>query len=221
MYICEHLNIEELRPFSQWYFLSQSYSTSGLTQKRIPINQCHLIVLRGASDFEILSFSFFFFYPNENICSDFNTKVLKGQSEIRSFRIIEVSLVLFIMLANTYLIPSVKPHEWGSAEKEKCVFYYMAISSLKKKMDDSIKSCGSSLFKNFFSCSIVTRIIFKLGSDSDDIQSLPAASRGRVWVKISYLTSTEQSWKSSDTWSLQQLWKSIGRVLLLMHLSEC
>lgn len=45
----------------------------------------------------------------------------------------EVSLVLFIMLANKCLIPSVKPHEWGSSEKEKSVFYYMVISSFKKK----------------------------------------------------------------------------------------
>lgn len=45
----------------------------------------------------------------------------------------EVSLVLFIMLANIYLIPSVKPHEWGSSEKAKSIFYYMVISPFKKK----------------------------------------------------------------------------------------
>lgn len=53
-----------------------------------------------------------------------NTKVVKGQSEIRCyFRKMEVSLVLFVMLANMCFIPRVKPHEWGSSEKEKFVLY--------------------------------------------------------------------------------------------------
>lgn len=76
-----------------------------------------------------------FFNPNENICSDLNTKVVKSQSKIRCFRIMGVSLVLFIMLANICLIPSVKPHEWGSSEKAKSIFYYMVISPFKKKKD--------------------------------------------------------------------------------------
>lgn len=41
----------------------------------------------------------------------------------------EVSQVLFIMLANMHLIPSVKPHEWGRSGKKK---YYMDIISLKR-----------------------------------------------------------------------------------------
>lgn len=65
-----------------------------------------------------------------------NTKVIKGQSENRCcFRIMEVSLVLFIMLANMCFIPSVKPHECGSSGKEKkIVLYYMeTISFLEKR----------------------------------------------------------------------------------------
>lgn len=72
-----------------------------------------------------------------------------------------MSLVLFIMLANTCLIPSVKPHEWGSAEKEKCVFYYMVISSFKKRWMTQSKVVAVPSY-NLFSCSIVTKIIFKL-----------------------------------------------------------
>lgn len=64
-----------------------------------------------------------------------NTKVIKGPSENKCcFRIMEVSLVLFIMLANMCFIPSVKPHEWGSSGKEKkIVLYYMEIISFLEK----------------------------------------------------------------------------------------